>query len=130
METILFLLINNNLASDYLSASGPLRTRNDTRKSFAESNARGANKIKGLQRCKLHPVGPDVLSGLIVFLFDQAKSVLAQFASFTETMPDELSVWMSPGRRPRCLFCPGTSTGRRLSRSRFAMRVTLLRARN
>ena len=43
---------------------------------------------------KLHPVGPNVLSGLIVYPFAQAKSVLTQFAKFTQTMPEELNVWM------------------------------------
>lgn len=52
---------------------------------------------------QLHPVGPDVLSGLIVFPFEQAKSVLTQFARFTETMPDELNVWMVTGEDERCI---------------------------
>lgn len=38
-----------------------------------------------------HPVGPEVLSGLIVLPLAEAKSVITQFARFTETMPDELS---------------------------------------
>ena len=40
---------------------------------------------------RLHPVGPDVLSGLIVFPFAEAEAVLTRFARFTETMPDELN---------------------------------------
>jgi FAD/FMN-containing dehydrogenase len=55
---------------------------------------------------QLHPVGPEVLSGLIAFPFDQAKSVLTQFARFTETMPDELNVWTVIRMAPPLPFLP------------------------
>jgi FAD/FMN-containing dehydrogenase len=55
---------------------------------------------------QLHPVGPDVLTGLIVFPFEQAKSVLTQFARFTETMPDELTVWVVARKAPPLPFLP------------------------
>ena len=45
-----------------------------------------------------------MLSGLIVFPFDQAKSVITQFARFTETMPDELNVWMVTRKAPPLPF--------------------------
>ncbi|QXO15915.1 FAD-binding oxidoreductase [Vibrio ostreae] len=53
---------------------------------------------------KLHPVGPNVLSGLMVFPFAQAKSILTQFARFTQTAPDELSVWMVARKAPPLPF--------------------------
>ena len=43
---------------------------------------------------RLHPVGPDVLSGLIVFPIAEAKSVLQRYRAFMEAAPDELSVWV------------------------------------
>jgi FAD/FMN-containing dehydrogenase len=55
---------------------------------------------------RLHPVGPGVLSGLIVFPFDQAKAVLTQFAQFTEAMPDDLNVWMVTRQAPPLPFLP------------------------
>jgi len=55
---------------------------------------------------QLHPIGPNVLSGLIVFPFDQAKAVLTQFARFTEEMPDELNVWMVTRKAPPLPFLP------------------------
>lgn len=63
---------------------------------------------------QLHPVGPDVLSGLIVFPFDQAKSVLTQFARFTETMPDELAVWMVTRKAPPLPFLPAEVHGKEI----------------
>ena len=79
---------------------------------------------------QLHPVGPDVLSGLIVFPFDQAKSVLTQFARLTETMPDDLNVWHDRPKAPPLPFLSKESTEERSSRSPCAMRATPLRARS
>src|SRR5512140_3375143 len=42
---------------------------------------------------RLHPVGPDVLSGLIVYPISEAKSVLKQYREFIAKAPEELSVW-------------------------------------
>lgn len=63
---------------------------------------------------QLHPVGPDVLSGLIVFPFDEANSVLTQLARFTETMPDELNVWMVTRKAPPLPFLPEDVHGKEI----------------
>src|SRR6185369_5910324 len=39
---------------------------------------------------RLHPVGPDLLSGLIVYPLAAAKSVLQQYRDFMTKAPDEL----------------------------------------
>ncbi|EGQ9184776.1 FAD-binding oxidoreductase [Vibrio parahaemolyticus] len=61
---------------------------------------------------QLHPVGPEVLSGLIVFPFEQAKSVITQFAKFTESAPEELSVWMVSRKAPPLPFLPESVHGK------------------
>lgn len=38
----------------------------------------------------LHPVGPEVLAGQIIYPFDDAERLLAAFAEFMRTAPDEL----------------------------------------
>ena len=63
---------------------------------------------------QLHPVGPQVLSGLIVFSFDEAKAVLSEFARFTETMPDELNVWMVTRKAPPLPFLPVNVHGKEI----------------
>src|SRR5579871_4906876 len=40
---------------------------------------------------RLHAVGPDVLSGLIVYPLSEAKSVLQQYRAFAAEAPDELA---------------------------------------
>ncbi|MBM4834325.1 FAD-binding oxidoreductase [Vibrio parahaemolyticus] len=61
---------------------------------------------------QLHPVGPEVLSGLIVFPFEQAKSIITQFAKFTESAPEELSVWMVSRKAPPLPFLPESVHGK------------------
>jgi FAD/FMN-containing dehydrogenase len=55
---------------------------------------------------RLHPIGPNVLSGLIVYPLAEAKSVLQQYRDFMETAPDELSVWTVLRHAPPLPFLP------------------------
>jgi FAD/FMN-containing dehydrogenase len=54
----------------------------------------------------LHPVGPEILAGLIVFPFDQAKQVLTQYRQFVESAPEELNVWVVLRKAPPLPFLP------------------------
>jgi len=55
---------------------------------------------------RLHPVGPDVLSGLIVYPLSEAKSVLQQYRDFMAKAPDDLSVWSVLRQAPPLPFLP------------------------
>ncbi len=55
---------------------------------------------------RLHPVGPDVLSGLIVYPISEAKSVLQQYRDFVGKAPDELAVWTILRQAPPLPFLP------------------------
>jgi FAD/FMN-containing dehydrogenase len=61
---------------------------------------------------QLHPVGPEVLSGLIVFPFDHAKTVLTKYRQFVETMPDDLNVWVVLRKAPPLPFLPKKVRGK------------------
>jgi FAD/FMN-containing dehydrogenase len=52
----------------------------------------------------LHPVGPEIFAGLIVFPFDQAKRVLQQYRDFVESAPLELNVWVVLRKAPPLPF--------------------------
>jgi FAD/FMN-containing dehydrogenase len=54
----------------------------------------------------LHPVGPEVLAGLIVFPFSQAKQVLTQYRKFAQSAPEELNVWAALRKAPPLPFLP------------------------
>ena len=53
---------------------------------------------------QLHPVGPEITAGLIVFPFDQAKTVLAQYRDAVDAMPADLTVWAVLRKAPPLPF--------------------------
>ncbi len=55
---------------------------------------------------KLHPVGPEILAGLLVFPFKEAKSILKQYRDFIETTPPEFNVWVVMRKAPPLPFLP------------------------
>src|SRR5262245_57178635 len=55
---------------------------------------------------RLHPVGPEVLSGLIVYPLSEGKSVLQQYRAFMAKAPDELNVWAVLRKAPPLPFLP------------------------
>jgi FAD/FMN-containing dehydrogenase len=60
---------------------------------------------------RLHPVGPEVLSGLMVFPISEAKSVLQQYRDFAANTLDELSVWVVLRKAPPLPFLPEQTHG-------------------
>ena len=63
---------------------------------------------------RLHPVGPDLLSGLIVYPLSEAKAVLQQYREFVATAPDELSVWTVLRQAPPLPFLPEAVHGKEI----------------
>jgi FAD/FMN-containing dehydrogenase len=55
---------------------------------------------------KLYPVGPEILAGLLVFPFKQAKSILKQYRDFIQTTPPEFNVWVVMRKAPPLPFLP------------------------
>ena len=60
---------------------------------------------------QLHPVGPEVYAGLVVYPFAQARQVLRAWRDFTQTAPDELSVWAVMRKAPPLPFLPESAHG-------------------
>jgi FAD/FMN-containing dehydrogenase len=55
---------------------------------------------------RLHPVGPGVLSGLIVYPISAAKSVLQQYGDFIAKAQEDLAVWALLRQAPPLPFLP------------------------
>ncbi len=55
---------------------------------------------------RLHPVGPDVLSGLVIYPLAEAKTVLQQYRDFVANVPDDLAVWAILRKAPPLPFLP------------------------
>jgi FAD/FMN-containing dehydrogenase len=54
----------------------------------------------------LHPVGPEVTAGMLVFALAQGPSVLRHYRDFVNTLPDEISVWAVLRKAPPLPFLP------------------------
>jgi FAD/FMN-containing dehydrogenase len=61
---------------------------------------------------QLHEVGPDLLSGLIVYPMSEAKTVLEQYRAFIATAPEELTVWAVLRDAPPLPFLPESVHGK------------------
>jgi len=61
---------------------------------------------------RLHPVGPNLLSGLIVYPISEAKQVLRRYREFAAKAPDELSVWSVLRLAPPLPFLPESVHGK------------------
>ena len=60
---------------------------------------------------QLHPVGPEITAGLMVFPFAQAKSVLTQYRDLVDNMSDDLTVWAVLRKAPPLPFLPPEAHG-------------------
>lgn len=55
---------------------------------------------------RLHPLGPQVLSGLLVHPFADAPKLLREYSMFVEQAPDELTAWVVLRKAPPLPFLP------------------------
>jgi len=61
---------------------------------------------------QLFPVGPEIVAGLIVFPFNQAKQILTKYRQFVNSAPEELNVWALLRKAPPLPFLPETVHGK------------------
>ena len=111
------MTVDNLISADVVTADGRQVRASEKENADLFWGLRGGGGNFGVVTSfefQLHPVGPNVLSGLIVYPFDQAKSVLTQFARFTQTMPDELNVWMVTRKAPPLPFLPADVHGKEI----------------
>jgi FAD/FMN-containing dehydrogenase len=111
------MTVDNLLSADVVTADGKKVRASETENPDLFWGLRGGGGNFGVVTSfefQLHPVGPNVLSGLIVYPFAQAKAVLTQFARFTETMPNELNVWMVTRKAPPLPFLPADVHGQEI----------------
>jgi FAD/FMN-containing dehydrogenase len=111
------MTVDNLISADVVTADGKQIRASATENPDLFWGLRGGGGNFGVVTSfefQLHPVGPNVLSGLIVYPFAQAKAVLMQFARFTETMPDELNVWMVTRKAPPLPFLPAETHGKEM----------------
>ena len=107
--------VDNLLSADLVTADGELlrASESDNPDLFWALRGGGGNfgVVTSFEFC-LHRVGPDLLSGLIVFPFERAGDVLSGYRDFVAGAPDDLSVWAVLRKAPPLPFLPADVHGR------------------
>ena len=109
LSRTLGLAVDNLLAVDLITADGRHRHVSATEHPELFWAIRGGGGNFGVVtrfEFQLHPVGPNITAGLIVFPSAQAKTVLAQYRALVDQMPDDLTVWAVLRKAPPLPFLP------------------------
>ena len=108
------LTIDNLLGATVVTADGAVRVVSATSEPDLFWALRGGGGNFGVVTSfefQLHPVGPEVYAGLVVYPFAQARQVLRAWRDFTADAPDELSVWTVLRKAPPLPFLPASAHG-------------------
>ncbi len=103
------MTIDNLVSADVVTADGSELHASEDENSDLFWALRGGSGNFGIVtqfEFQLHAAGPDLLSGLIVLPHSQAKDALRKYATFTNTMPEELNVWTVQRKAPPLPFLP------------------------
>lgn len=109
------LTIDNLVAVEAVTAEGRRLRASETENAdlFWALRGGGGNFAVVTQfEFRLHRVGPEVLAGLIVFPFEQARQVLKQYREFVAAAPEALNVWAILRQAPPLPFLPADVHGR------------------
>ncbi len=103
------LTIDNLLSAEVVCADGEIRTASASQNPdlfWAISGGGGNFGVVCSFKFKLHPVGPEVLSGLIVHPLSDARGLLQKYRDICARAPDELTVWAVLRQAPALPFIP------------------------
>ena len=103
------LTIDNLLSADVVTAAGELVHANakDHPDLFWAIRGGGGNfGIVTSFEFRLHPVGPEVIAGLIVHPFSAARDVLREYRRAAAAAPDEMCCWGVLRKAPPLPFLP------------------------
>ena len=108
------LTIDNLLGATVVTADGELRRVSPTSEPELFWALRGGGGNFGVVTSfefRLHPVGPELHAGLVIYPFAQARRVLRAWRDFNAGAPDALSVWAVLRKAPPLPFLPASAHG-------------------
>ena len=110
------MTIDNLVSADMITArEGRHKSKDENTDLFWAIRGGGGNfGVVTRFEFALHPVGPEILAGLLVFPFDQAKQVMRSIANLSNTAPEELSVWVVLRQAPPLPFLPKEVHGKKV----------------
>jgi FAD/FMN-containing dehydrogenase len=111
------LTIDNLISADVVTANGELVHSNEKENADLFWAVRGGGGNFGVVTSfeyRMHPVGPQVLSGLIVHPFSEMKKLCDGYRRFVATAPEELTVWFVTRKAPPLPFLPAEWHGKEI----------------
>lgn len=109
--------VDNLTSADVVTADGTLLQANATDNPDLFWGIRGGGGNFGVVTSfefKLHPIGPEVVSGLIVHPFARARELLAGYRQVAAQAPDELTIWVVLRKAPPLPFLPAETHGKEI----------------
>lgn len=109
------MTIDNLVAADVVTAEGTMVRASDTDNPDLFWALRGGGGNFGIVtgfEYRLHALGPQVLSGLVVHPFADATTLLRDYRTFVATAPDELTTWVVLRKAPPLPFLPAEWHGK------------------
>ncbi|WP_295953874.1 FAD-binding oxidoreductase [Rhodoferax sp.] len=103
------MTVDNLLAADVVTADGHLLYASVDENPDLFWAIRGGGGNFGIVSrfvFQLHPVGPEVLSGLVVYALKDAAAALRQFRDYVATLDDDTTVWTVLRKAPPLPFLP------------------------
>jgi FAD/FMN-containing dehydrogenase len=108
---------DNLVAADVVTADGKLLRADESENPDLFWAIRGGGGNFGIVtrfEFDLHPVGPQVLSGLLVYPFAEAKSVLQQYRQFAAQASEDVNVWAVMRKAPPLPFLEESVHGKEI----------------
>ncbi|SFL38800.1 FAD-binding oxidoreductase [Shimia aestuarii] len=109
------MTIDNLISAEVVTADGDIVTASQSSHPDLFWAIRGGGGNFGIVTSfefRLHDLGPEVLSGLIVHPIDAAPGLLPEFTKIADNAPDELTVWSVMRKAPPLPFLPEEWHGR------------------
>jgi FAD/FMN-containing dehydrogenase len=103
------MTVDNLIAADVIVADGRLLRASEKQHPDLFWAIRGGSGNFGVIsrfEFKLHPVGPEVLTGMVVYSLKDAESALKQFRGYVKNLGDETNVWTVMRKAPPLPFLP------------------------
>jgi len=103
------LTIDSLLSAEVITAEGNSVVTSETENPELFWAIRGGGGNFGIVTSfefRLHPVGPEVVSGLVVHPLEEAGTLLREYRELARTAPDELTAWAVLRKAPPLPFLP------------------------
>ncbi|HMI30336.1 MAG TPA: FAD-binding oxidoreductase, partial [Candidatus Limnocylindrales bacterium] len=111
------LTVDNLISADVVTADGKLLHASEKENPDLFWAVRGGGGNFGVVTSfeyRLHPVGPEVIAGLIIHPFAKAKELIDGYRKFVASAPEEVTAWIVLRKAPPLPFLPPEVHGKEI----------------